>query len=103
MAIMAESVSRTADMVTAGVPSLGWMAGRRKLVRLGSGKEVNDYIAANPSRESAVMHTLAYFDTTSFAAAITKPTLVGVGAGDIVVPAETVTAISDRLRCTHRV
>ncbi|MDJ0739897.1 MAG: acetylxylan esterase [Gammaproteobacteria bacterium] len=103
MAIMAEAVSGTADMVTAGVPSLGWMAGRRHLVRLGSGKEVNDYIAAHPQRESQVMHTLAYFDSANFAAAITKPTLIGVGRKDIVVPAETVQAISDRLQCEHRV
>jgi cephalosporin-C deacetylase len=103
MALMAESVAGCADMVAAGVPSFGWMAGRRRLVQQGSGREINDYIAAHPASERQIMRTLAYFDTASFAAAISKPTLIGVGVHDIIVPAPTVLAISERLRCPHRV
>jgi cephalosporin-C deacetylase len=103
MALMAESVATHSDLVVAGVPSFGWMSGRRRLVRKGSGQEVNDFLRAHPSRAAAVMQTLAYFDTANFAAAIARPTLIGVGLRDIVVPAPTVLAISDRLRCPHRV
>lgn len=103
MALMAEAVSGRADMVAAGVPSFGWMQGRRRLVRQGSGHEVNGLLRAAPQREAEVMRTLAYFDTANFAALIAKPTLIGVGERDIIVPAPTVRAISNRLRCPHQV
>mgnify|MGYP002620873592 CR=1 FL=1 len=99
MALVGAALRRDADMVVAGVPSLGWMAGRRRLVKAGSGKEVNDYLTRHPHLEQTVMQTLAYFDTANFAAQIRAPCLLGLGQRDIVVPAATVRAISERLRC----
>lgn len=99
MALVGAALRRDADMVVAGVPSLGWMAGRRRLVKAGSGKEVNDYLARHPHLEPTVMQTLAYFDTANFAAQIRAPCLLGLGQRDIVVPAATVRAISERLHC----
>ena len=103
MALMSQALAPVADMVTAGVPSFGWMAGRRRLVEKGSGFEVNQYLHANPLQELPVMNTLSYFDTANFAESIRQPTLIGIGMNDIVVPPDTVFAISNRLACPHRV
>lgn len=103
MSLMSQAVKPAADLVTAGVPSFGWMAGRRRLVERGSGQEVNEYLHANPLQELAVMNTLAYFDTANFAPRIPQATLIGVGMNDVVVPPDTVFAISNRLTCPHRV
>ncbi len=103
MALMAESLNQSADMVAVGVPSLGWMAGRRKLVKLGSGDEINRYIRQHKEQEENIMHTLSYFDTANFAPAIKKPTLIGIGLKDIVVPAETVQVICTHLHCPHMI
>jgi len=102
MALMAEAVSPTADLVAAGVPSFGWMEGRRKLVKLGSGAQVNQYLKKYPEQDGLVMSTLSYFDTVNFAQLIRKPTLIGYGRKDVVVPAETVIAVSDALSCEHK-
>ena len=101
MALMGAALDQSADVVAAGVPSFGWMAGRRKLVKLGSGAEINRYIRAHPSDENAIMHSLAYFDTANFAPLITTPTLIGIGKKDVVVPTETVRAICGQLSCPH--
>lgn len=101
MALIAEALNQSADLVAAGVPSLGWMAGRRKLVKLGSGNEINRHIRKNPEHEQSIMHTLSYFDTANFAPLIKKPTLIGIGLNDIVVPADTVRAICQHLHCPH--
>ena len=101
MALIAEALNQSADLVAAGVPSLGWMAGRRKLVKLGSGHEINRYIRKNPAQEQNIMRTLSYFDTANFATAIKKPTLIGIGLNDIVVPKKTVRAICQHLHCPH--
>ena len=101
MALMAAALNQSADMVVAGVPSFGWMAGRRKLVKVGSGEEINRYIRAHPEQEDSIMHTLSYFDTANYAALIKQPTLIGIGKKDIVVPAETVRSICEQLRCPH--
>ena len=99
MALMAEALGQAADMVAAGVPTFGWMEGRRKLVKLGSGEEINHYIHTHPDREATIMRTLAYFDTVNFAPLIKKPTLIGIGKKDVIVPQKTVRAICSRLRC----
>jgi len=101
MALMAAALNQSADMLAAAVPTFGWMAGRRKLVKLGSGDEVNRYIRIHPEQEGNIMNTLSYFDTANFAPLINNPTLIGIGLKDIVVPAETVRAICDHLRCLH--
>jgi len=101
MALVAEAVSQTADLVVAGVPSLGWMAGRRVLVQSGSGGEVNRCIDSHPEMETQIMRTLSYFDTANFADMIDKPVLIGIGCEDFVVPAQTVRAICARLHCPH--
>ncbi len=99
LALMGAALRQDADCVAAGVPSLGWMAGRRQLVKAGSGKEVNDHLARHPRLIETVMNSLAYFDCANFADRVQAPCLIGVGLRDIVVPAATVRAISDRLRC----
>lgn len=102
MALMAAALDQGADVVAAGVPSFGWMEGRRRLVKQGSGHEVNSYLQQHPKREATVMNTLAYFDTCNFAPLITAPTLIGLGKVDHVVPPETVRAIAQRLQAPHR-
>jgi len=101
MAMVAASLTNYAGFVSAGVPSLGWMEGRRSLVRAGSGQEVNRYIRHYSEKEDAIMKTLSFFDTAHFAERITAPTLVGIGKKDIIVPAETVWPIVQRLQCSH--
>lgn len=101
MALMAEALDQSADIVVAGVPSFGWMAGRRALVHLGSGGEVNRYIDAHPEQEARIMRTLSFFDTANFAGLISKPVLIGMGRKDLVVPAQTVRAICSRLQGPH--
>lgn len=101
MALMAEALNQSADMLAAGAPTFGWMAGRRKLAKLGSGDEINRYIRVHPEQEDNIMNTLSYFDTANFAPLIKKPTLIGIGQKDMVVPAETVQAICKQLDCPH--
>jgi len=101
MALAAEAVSQAADLVAAGVPTFGWMAGRRKLVRSGSSGEVNRTIDSHPELETRIMDTLSYFDTANFADMINKPVLIGIGREDHIVPAQTVRAICAQLHCPH--
>jgi cephalosporin-C deacetylase len=102
LCMMAQALTGMADFLAVGVPTFGWMEGRRRLVRRGSGAEVNDFLAANPEREASVMRVLSYFDTMNFADRIGCPTLVGLGERDDIVPAATVQAIVNRLRCPYR-
>jgi cephalosporin-C deacetylase len=101
MALMAEALTQAADLVAAGAPSFGWMAGRHKLAKMGSGHEIDRHILEHPELENRTMHTLSYFDTARFAPFIKKPCLIGIGQRDIVVPAETVRAICDNLQAPH--
>ena len=103
MSMVAASLTNYADFVCAGVPSLGWMEGRRRLVLAGSGQEVNRHIRHHPEKEETIMQTLSFFDTVYFVEKITAPTLVGVGIKDIIVPAETVWPIVRQLRCDYSV
>jgi cephalosporin-C deacetylase len=102
LAMMAQALTGMAEFLVVGVPTFGWMEGRRRLVRRGSGAEVNAYIAAHPEREAEVMRVLSYFDTMNFADRVHCPTLIGLGERDDIVPAATVQAIVDRLRCPYR-
>jgi cephalosporin-C deacetylase len=101
MALMAEGLNQAADLLAVGAPTFGWMAGRRILTKLGSGDEINRYIRKHPEQDGKIMNTLSYFDTVNFAPLINKPTLIGIGQKDIVVPAETVHAICKQLHCPH--
>ena len=103
MAMIASSLTDDADLISAGVPSLGWMEGRRRYVRAGSGQEVNHFIRQHPEKEAQIMKTLNHFDTVHFAGNITAPTLIGIGKKDIIVPAETVWPIVEQLRCSYSV
>jgi cephalosporin-C deacetylase len=97
LAIMAQAVSHYASYLAVAVPTFGWAAGRRVLVKKGSGREINDHVAAGKAREAEIMHTLRYFDTVNFADRVGCPSLVGVGSRDDVVPAETVFAIVNHM------
>ena len=97
LALMAQALAPRADYVAVSVPTFGWMAGRRALVRAGSGKEINDYLATHPAHEATVMRTLTYFDTVNFADRVRCPALLGVGLRDEVVPPAAVYAIANHM------
>ncbi|MEX0732403.1 MAG: acetylxylan esterase [Aquisalimonadaceae bacterium] len=103
MAIQAAAIARSADMVVAGVPSLGWQEQRIQLAGNGSALELKQYIQSFPEAEKAVLRTLSYFDTVHFAPRVSCPTLIGVGLEDDVVPPETVFAIANHLRCPRQI
>jgi cephalosporin-C deacetylase len=104
LALMAEALDPSADLLVAGVPSLGWAEGRRLLVRSGSGAEINRWLARRPEHAAEdLMVLLRYFDPVNFAGSVRCPTLVGVGLADEVVPAATVLAIAAHLAGPHEV
>ncbi len=97
LALMAQAVSQMADFLAVAVPTFGWASGRRRLVKEGSGREINDYLERHPSHEEAAMETLSYFDTVNVADRIGCRSIVGVGRRDDVVPAATVYAIANHM------
>lgn len=99
LALMATAVSQRPEMLVSAVPTLGWADGRRKLVKDGSGYEINRYLASHKHKEAAVMHGLRYFDTMNFADRVRCPTLMGLGLRDRIVPAATVYAIINHMTC----
>jgi len=103
LALMAEALLHRADLLAVGVPTFGWTEGRHFFVKSGSGREINDYIAARPDRAEDVMVVLRYFDAATFAPWVRCPTLVGLGRSDDVVPPETVYAIANHLRARHEI
>ena len=103
LAVMAAAVATAPDLLAVGVPTFGWAWGRRRLVRRGSGKQINDYLAVHPEREAEVMATLSYFDPINFAPRVSCASLVGVGLHDEVVPPETVYAIVNHLHLPAQV
>ncbi len=103
LALMAESQLQEADLLVTGVPTFGWAEGRHFFVKLGSGQEINDYLAQRPEHLEDVMLVLRYFDTLNFADRVLCPAVVGVGLSDEVVPAKTVYAIANHLAGPHEV
>ncbi len=103
MALVGAALTRRADLLAVGVPTFGWMAGRRRYVLTGSGREINRAIRAEPTLEEPIMATLNYFDSCHFAAEIRCPTLIGFGLRDVVVPPQTVRPIIERLTTRHRI
>lgn len=100
LAFMASAFAGTTpDLLAVGVPTFGWAEGRRKLVKRGSGEEINRYLARVPQQEDIVMRTLSYFDPMNFADLIDTQCLIGIGIDDPVVPPETVYAIVNHMRC----
>jgi cephalosporin-C deacetylase len=97
LALMAEAVSPSADLLAVGVPTFGWAEGRHFFVKCGSGAEISRYIAARPDETEDLMVVLRYFDSMNFAGLVTCPTLLGLGLQDDVVPAKTVYAIANHL------
>lgn len=98
LALMAQAIAQDADYLAVSVPTFGWAEGRRRLVKAGSGLEVNHYLARHASAEAAVMATLSYFDPVNFAASVGCASIVGVGLRDDVVPAPTVYAVINHMR-----
>jgi cephalosporin-C deacetylase len=102
IALMAEALTGSADLLVVQTPTFGWSEGRRFFVERGSGAEVNHFLAAHPNfPEEDLMVVLSYFDAVNFADRLRCPTLFGVGRVDQVVPAPTVRAIYERVlaRC----
>lgn len=103
LSLIASALSNKPDLLVSGVPTLGWAKGRRKLVKRGSGHEINLYLQRHPEQEDQLMQVLRYFDTMNFADRIQCPCLVGAGQQDDVVPVETVYAICNHLACPHEI
>ena len=103
LALMAAAVTNRPDLLIAGVPTFGWAEERRRLVRDGSGREINRYLEQHPEQITQVMDVLRYFDTMNFADMIDCPALIGLGVRDEIVPAPTVYAIINHLTCPHEV
>lgn len=99
ISLMAAALTRRPDLLVSGVPTLGWAEGRRQMVKQGSGLEINRYLQQHPQQEQGIMQTLAYFDSMNFADMLDCPSLIGVGAEDLIVPAATVYAITNHIRC----
>ncbi len=103
LALMAEAVLHTVDVLVVGVPTFGWADGRHFSVELGSGAEVSAYIARRPQAAEDIALVLRYFDTMAFAPDVSCATLVGLGLQDVVVPAKTVYAIANHLAGPHEI
>lgn len=97
LALMAEAVLQTVDVLVVGVPTFGWADGRHFFVKLGSGAEISAYLESRPQLATDVALVLGYFDSMNFAPDVVCPTLVGLGLSDDVVPAKTVYAIANHL------
>jgi cephalosporin-C deacetylase len=102
LALDAAALGNDADFLVAQVPTLGWAEGRRRLVKRGSGAEINAWLRKHPDKEKAAMRVLSYFDTMNFADRVSSPALVGLGLQDDIVPAETVYPIVSRLQTPYR-
>lgn len=104
LATMAEAVVPHADLLALGVPTFGWVEGRRLLVERGSGAEVASFLERHPQYPEGDLQTvMSYYDAASFSPAITCPTLVGIGLVDRVVPCASVRSIVDGLQAPHEV
>jgi cephalosporin-C deacetylase len=104
LALMAEAVAPSADLLVLGVPTFGWSEGRRLLVERGSGAEVATFLELHPQYpEDDLQTVLSYFDAALLAPAVACPTVLGVGLVDRVVPNACVQAIIERLRAPLQV
>ncbi len=102
LALMAEALAGTGDLLAVAVPTFGWAEGRRLFGSSGSAGEINHYLERRPEHAAEdLMVVLRYFDPVNFAGLVRCPTLVGVGLIDEVVPAPTVLAIAAHLGGSH--
>jgi cephalosporin-C deacetylase len=95
LALMAEALWHTSDLLVLGVPTFGWAEGRYFLVKSGSGAEIAHYLEERPEAIEDIMLVLRYFDAVNFAGMVSCETLIGLGLNDPVVPAETVYSIAN--------
>jgi cephalosporin-C deacetylase len=95
LALMAEALWDTSDLLVLGVPTFGWAEGRYFLVKSGSGAEIAHYLEERPEATEDIMLVLRYFDAVNFAGMVSCETLIGLGLNDPVVPAETVYSIAN--------
>jgi cephalosporin-C deacetylase len=95
LALMAEALWETSDLLVLGVPTFGWAEGRYFLVKSGSGAEIAHYLKERPEATEDIMLVLRYFDGVNFAGIVSCETLIGLGLNDPVVPAETVYSIAN--------
>lgn len=97
LAIMAAAFDPHANLLVAGQPTFGWHSERLRLSKAGSSAELRHYLENNPDKATEVMDTLRYFDTLHFATRVQKPTVIGAGLDDDVVPSRSVMGIASRL------
>jgi cephalosporin-C deacetylase len=97
LAIMAAAYDSQANLLVAGQPTFGWHSERLRLSTAGSSAEIRHYLENNPDRAAQAMDTLRYFDTLHFATRVQKPTVIGAGLDDAVVPSRSVMGIASRL------
>ena len=95
LALMAEALWDTSDLLVLGVPTFGWAEGRYFFVKSGSGAEIAHYLKERPEATEDIMLVLRYFDAVNFAGMVSCETLIGLGLNDPVVPAETVYSIAN--------
>ena len=98
LAIMAAAFDPHANLLVAGQPTFGWHSERLRLSNAGSSAEIRHYLENNPDKAARAMETLSYFDTLHFATRVQKPTVIGAGLDDDVVPSRSVMGIASRLR-----
>jgi len=82
-------------LLAPGVPTFGDLDRRIVMCEEGSGRELADYLRANPSKREQVLSVFRYFDAAYFAPHVSDESaslqiIAGVGIYDPVVPAETV-------------
>lgn len=99
ISLISAALTQTPDLLISAVPTLGWTEGRLHLVERGSGLEIRNYLAKDITKQMGLLQVLSYFDTMNFADRVACPTLLGIGRHDDIVPAATVYAISNHLRC----
>ncbi len=65
LALMAEALWHTSDLLVLGVPTFGWAEGRYFLVKSGSGAEIAHYLEERPEATEDIMLVLRYFDAVN--------------------------------------
>ena len=97
LAIMAAAFDPHANLLVAGQPTFGWHSERLRLSTAGSSAEIRHYLDNNPDLAARALQTLGYFDALHFATRVQKPTVIGAGLDDDVVPSRSVMGIASRL------
>lgn len=97
LAVMAAAFDPYTNLLVAGQPTFGWHSERLRLSTAGSSAEIRRFLENHPESATRALETLQYFDTLHFATRVQKPTVIGAGLDDSVVPSRSVMGIASRL------